>query len=98
MQIEAVISLIEGDPGTANKKELALLLNEMILHRFDLLVTLLYRVDVPEQDVKQQLREQPEADAGMLLAELLLQRQQQKNAARKNTAPGKDYIPDEERW
>jgi hypothetical protein len=98
MHIEAALSMIEGQCGAENKKELASLLNDMILHRFDLLVQLLYRVDVPEQQVKQLLQAHPQSDAGMLLAELLLQRQEQKKAILKKPTPNPTDIPEEDRW
>ena len=90
--------MLEGKASATGKKELASLLNDMILHRFDLLVQLLYKIDVPEEQVKQLLREHPQSDAGMLLAELLLQRQEQKKAILKKPTPNPTDIPEEDRW
>lgn len=80
MQHEEAYSLIVQP--TKNKARLALLLNDMILHDFESLVQLLYRVDVPENRLKQ-LLQQPHTDAGLLLANLLIERQEQKMALRK---------------
>lgn len=98
MHIEAALNILEDKAGAANKKELAFILNDMILHRFDLLVQLLYRVDVPEAQVKQLLQAHPQSDAGMLLAELLLQRQEQKKAILKKPTSNPTDIPEEDRW
>ncbi|WP_132052146.1 hypothetical protein [Pseudocnuella soli] len=76
---------------------MGLVLNELILHDFNRLVQLLYRVDVSEKMVKELLQQHPEANAGLLLARLLLQRQQQKLASR-NQFRNDAHIPDEERW
>ncbi len=98
MHIEAAINMLEDKAGATGKKELASLLNDMILHRFDLLVQLLYKIDVPEEQVEQLLREHPQSDAGMLLAELLLQRQEQKKVILKKPTTNPTDIPDEDRW
>ena len=77
---------------------LAALLNEMILHDFEALLQLLYRVDVPEQKVKQLLRQQPETDAGLLLAGMLIKRQQEKEVLRQKFQSDNTGIADEDRW
>ena len=102
MQTNEIIALLNAKPEskTAEElqlKQLAAFLNELILHHFDVLVQLLYRVDVPEQQVKSLLQEQPAADAGVLLATLLLKRQKEKEALRTRFKKDQD-IPDEERW
>ena len=98
MHIEAAINRLEAKASATSKTELATLLNDMILHRFDLLVQLLYKIDVPEEQVKQLLREHPQSDASMLLAELLLQRQEQKKAILRKPTPNPTNIPEEDRW
>ena len=60
----------------ALKSELAACLNDMLLHNFHGLVQVLYRVDVSEKKLKAVLKENPTEDAGNLLADLLIQRQQ----------------------
>ncbi len=98
MEVAAALQIIESKASEADKIELARLLNDMILHRFDLLIALLYKVDVPEQEVKRLLRQQPSLDAGMLLAELLLHRQQEKEMVRKKPASDTGTIAEEDRW
>ena len=81
----------------SKRKVLAAYLNELLLHNFAALVQVLYRVDVPEKKVKQVLQENPGKDAGELLADLLIERQQEKAAARKQFRFPTD-ASEEERW
>ena len=79
------------------KTQLAAYLNELVLHDFRALVQLLYRVDVPEKKVKAVLKENPNEDAGNLLADLLINRQLEKQATR-NSFRSQADAPEEERW
>ncbi|WP_121353870.1 hypothetical protein [Flavisolibacter nicotianae] len=79
------------------KKQLAVYLNELVLHDFAALVQLLYRVDVPEKNVKAVLQENPTEDAGSLLADLLIRRQLEKRAT-KERFRSSDETSEEERW
>ena len=91
-----------GKELPANRKEtirsrLSKELNHLLLHDFGALVQLLYRVDVPEAKVKDVLQQNPTTDAGDLLADLLIQRQEEKKAVFKTfDSPPADA--DEERW
>lgn len=79
------------------KKQLAVYLNDLLLHDFPQLVQVLYRVDVPEKKIKTVLQQHPSTDAGELLADLLLQRQAEKKASRHRFQSPPD-TSDEERW
>ena len=81
----------------AIRDQLAQLLNHLLLHDFGALVQALYRVDVSEKKVKAVLQQNPGVDAGELLADLLIQRQEEKMAIRKTfQTPPADT--EEERW
>ncbi len=82
----------------ALRDALAAGINEMILHRFDRLVQLLYRMDVPEKKLKQLLQDQPGTDAGQLIAALVLEREQQKIATRRQFSQHRKADPDAEAW
>ena len=88
---------LPADGREAIKKELSSYLNQLLQNDFSALVQILYRVDVSEKKLRSVLEQNKEADAGDLLAELIIQRQLQKQAA-KNTTPPADDIPEEERW
>lgn len=72
-------------------------LNDLLLHDFPSLVQLLYRVDVPEKKVKEVLKQHPDRDAGELIADLLIERIEEKRAAKKAFRQSSDDS-EEERW
>lgn len=99
MQADAALSILQNTRrSAADTERLAALLNELILHDFEGLIYLLYRVDVPEWEVRTMLQQEPKADAGKLLAGLLLQRQAAKELTRKHLRQNDEYIPEDERW
>lgn len=79
------------------KRKLAGYVNDLLLHDFDKLVQILYRIDVPEKTLKKVLEENKERDAGELIAELLIKRQEEKIALRQSFPPAEN-ISDDERW
>jgi hypothetical protein len=71
--------------------------NYLLLNDFNQLVQLLYRVDVDEVKLKNMLREHPQTDAGLLIADLLIQRQKEKQNSAPPVKPAND-IAEEEKW
>ena len=63
---------------TELKAKLSHYLNHLLLTDFGTLVQLLYRVDVSENKLKQELADNKAMDAGDILADLLLSRQAEK--------------------
>ena len=61
-------------------------INQMILTNFETLVQLLYRIDVSESKVKMLLNQQPNEDAGKIIARLIIERQLQKIKFKNETA------------
>lgn len=80
------------------QQQLAEAVNFLILHQFDELIRLLYRIDVHEQKLKQLLREHPQEDAGNIIASLIIERQLQKIKSRREFGRDTTIIPEEERW
>jgi hypothetical protein len=76
---------------------LSALLNEAIVHDFESVLRLLYRVDVSEKKVRAAIATS-NADAGTVLARLLLEREKEKAASRARFRMPDEDIPDEERW
>ncbi|GAB4093097.1 hypothetical protein [Flaviaesturariibacter terrae] len=76
---------------------LAELLNEAVLYEFDTVVRLLYRTDVAEKKVRAALAAGG-ADAGTILARLLLEREREKAASRARYKRPPGDIPEDERW
>jgi hypothetical protein len=96
---EILVLLQQVKPGDVDPKgfieALAAKINELINTDFEKLVQQLYRVDVNESKLKKLLRENAGADAGRLIALLLIERQQQKLQSKKDSPP---VDPNEELW
>ena len=72
-------------------------INELIINNFHLLVNTLYRLDVSEFKISAALAGEPHKDAAALIADLILERQLEKQKTR-NLFNRKDDIPEEEKW
>ncbi len=81
-----------------NLIELADYINRLIISDFSKLVNLLYRIDVSEKKLKTILQEYPNKDAGMIIAQLIIERQQQKAASKVNFKQPSTDIPEDEKW
>jgi hypothetical protein len=79
------------------REQLILYVNHLLLHDFNKLVSILYRVDVNEGKLRELLQQFPGTDAAAIIADLLIQRQEQKIAGREQFKSGED-IPDNEKW
>lgn len=60
------------------KEELMKLINELINNDFTALVQLLYRIDIDENKLKQNLKQHGDADSASLIADMIIKRQLQK--------------------
>ena len=98
MNIEQLISGINSiaPPPTEQRRQLEDALNWMIDNDFEKLVQALYRIDVNEQRLKDVLFTYKEQPAATMLADLIIERQQQKALARQ--AYKATDIPPDEAW
>lgn len=93
-EIEKILSAdsdfsLSNDPNALRMK-LARIINNLIHRDFASLVNILYRIDVNEAKLKDLLKKHPDEDAGHLIANLIIERQQQKVESRRgfdNNAP-----------
>lgn len=97
-------SLLTDLPDNVSEENLTDMLasrvNDLISTDFSRLLTLLYRIDIDEAQLRHLLREHPDQDAGIIIAKMIQSRQREKAAARetfRKTANDAD-IPDNERW
>lgn len=79
------------------KERLVFYVNHLLLHDFNKLVQILYRVDVDERELKALLQENKETDAAVIITDLLLHRQEEKLKT-KEALKSKNDIPDEDKW
>jgi hypothetical protein len=79
------------------KEQLVFYINHLLVHDFNKLIQILYRVDVNEQKLKELLQGNLKTDAAVIIAELLIQRQQEK-ANTKEAFKSNNDIPEEDKW
>jgi hypothetical protein len=87
----------ESTPEELTKK-LSEYINYLIVHDFNQLVSILYRLDVSENKLKQMLQDSSAGDAGNIIAALIIERQLQKIKSRRQYNRRDDTISDDEKW
>lgn len=94
--LRPLFDIPEGNQD-AFERLLADRINQLVANDFPALVNILYRIDVSEKKVKQELKDQPDRDAGSLIAALIIERMLEKFKNRENFRPNSP-IPDDEKW
>ena len=79
------------------KEKLVSYINDLINHDFGKLIRILYRIDVSEKKIKEMLASSL-TDAGVLIADMIIERQMQKIRTRSQCGGKNKNIPDEEKW
>lgn len=79
------------------KEMLAKHVNHLLQTNFEQLVNLLYRIDISEKNLKALLAQNPQQDAGDIIAVLIIERQLQKMKSREQYKT-KDDFEGEEKW
>ncbi|CAN5722542.1 hypothetical protein BH10BAC2_BH10BAC2_42420 [soil metagenome] len=84
--------------GALFTEKLADYIHQLIDNDFEKLISILYRLDVSEKKLKTLLAERSAEDAGLLIANAIIERQLQKIASRKKYTHNTKDIPEEEKW
>lgn len=80
------------------RKQLQAVVSRMITGDFQQLLNILYRIDVNERKLKYLLQENVGEDAGVIIADLIIERQLEKIKLRRQfSQPGQD-ISEDEKW
>jgi len=79
------------------KEKLVSYINNLIYHDFEKLIRILYRLDVSEKKLKETLASSS-TDAGVLITEMIIERQMQKIKTRLQYSEENKNISDEEKW
>ena len=79
-------------------RHLAAHINNLIETDFNKLVAILYRLDVSETKLKRLLEENTGRDAGIIIADLIIERQIQKIRSRRQFNQRDDNIDENEKW
>jgi hypothetical protein len=99
---EEVMNALEIPPATVPRdafiSRLKDHINELILHRFDYLVSLLYRMDIDEKKLRRLIADHPGADAAAIIAEMVIERQLMKIKSRQEFRQQDNAASDEEKW
>lgn len=78
--------------------QLAEKVNDLLVHDFNKLVMLLYRIDISEKKLKTLLKAHPDEDAGKIIAAMIIERQAEKIKSRQQFNKKNDNIDEEEKW
>ena len=97
LRISMDIDLKEGVSMGELKNIITDHVNLLISNNFNKLISLLYRLDINESKLKQLLADSPGEDAGMIIAELIIERQLQKIKSR-NENNSNNIIPEDDKW
>jgi hypothetical protein len=73
-------------------------INDLVNTDFQKLVSILYRIDVSEIKLKQLLKDNAGADAGLIIADLMMERQAEKIKSREQYHKRDENISDDEKW
>ena len=79
------------------KEHLITYINYLLLHDFNKLIQILYKVDIQEQKLKKLLNDHPQTDAALLITDLLVARHEEKIRTKEQFNTNKD-IPEEDKW
>jgi hypothetical protein len=79
------------------RSALSMIINTLITTDFSRLISILYRLDIPENKLRIAMSKAGEQTAGEVIAEMIIERQIQKIQARELYKSGED-IPEDERW
>ncbi|HEV8083233.1 MAG TPA: hypothetical protein VGP55_08540 [Chitinophagaceae bacterium] len=96
-KIFALANDIDQKNNKSIKEELIKLINELINNDFSSLVQLLYRIDIDENKLKQNLKQHEGSDSASLIAEMIIKRQLQKIESGNKFYENKKQ-PGEESW
>lgn len=77
---------------------LAEVINHLLNTDFQKLVSILYRVDVDEIKLRYLLAKHPDTNAGLIIADLLIERQLQKINSRSGQTSANEPIDENEKW
>jgi len=98
-EISKELGIIVNDKDHSfGKQILADRINELVNNDFQKLVSILYRMDVSEIKLKQMLNESPGTNAGLIIADLMIERQAEKIRSRQQFNKRDENISDDEKW
>ena len=73
-------------------------INHLVINDFPQLLQLLYRIDISEQKLKALISNNPETDAGRIIARMIIERQLEKARLRERFKRDEGEISEEDKW
>lgn len=98
LNADLAINLPAGISGEKLLQQIAEYINHLIARDFNHLVSILYRLDVSEDKLKQMLNDNNNEDAGKIIAALIIERQLQKIKSRQQFKQRDNTIDENEKW
>jgi len=95
---EMAVDLPEKISMEELRQRLSVEINDLIVHDFQKLVGILYRIDINERKLKYLLQENVGEDAAVIIADLVIERQLQKIKSRQEYRRDNTNINEEEKW
>ena len=106
MREQEAIQIVEQNLGLVPAKKndnirmefLAEKINDLLNTDFQRLISILYRMDINESKLRALLQNNPGTDAGILIAEMMVERESQKIKTRRESSRRDNNIDEEEKW
>lgn len=95
---ELAIELPETSTWEHIRSKLYQFINQLIDKNFEKLLMILYRIDVHEDKLRILLKAHPATDAGLVIADLIIERQLQKIKTRLEFSQWVNDISEDEKW
>ena len=95
---ELPINVSVNDTWDTAREKLYHYINHLIDKDFEKLLLILYRIDVHEDKLRKMLYNNPSTDAGMVIADLIMDRQLLKIKTRQEFLQPAYEIAEEDRW
>jgi hypothetical protein len=89
---------LKDNQYAAARKMLVDHINYLVDKDFKQLISILYRMDVNENSLRSMLKENPGADAGEIIADLMIERQARKINSRRQFRQRDNDIDEDEKW
>lgn len=80
------------------REKLSRYINDLAENNFQKLVSVLYRIDISESRLKKLLKKNPGINAGNIIADLIIERQEQKIKSRQQFSQRDKNIDEEDKW
>ena len=90
--------ILTAENFSLGKQLLAEKINELVDTNFQKLILILYRMDVSESKLKQLLADNAGTDAGLIIADLMIERQDEKIKSRQQFTKRDENISEDEKW